>query len=171
MAMIANIIQDLKMPGTELSALCISWFTLQSNLEGEYHCSPQLTDEETKAEVIKLGPKLLRRAGLEGSVIPYFATPASFSAGEDTARPCTHCVFCPGLIFLLICPIEKASLHSSRLSRPNIPSSGCHSWNPQGRVSGFLLGAPIPLAQTHNAHCSVVPPPAHSLCAWSVQNP
>lgn len=58
------------MPRTELSAIGVSSFTLQSNLEGGLHYSPQLTDKETKAEVIKLGHKLWRRAGLEGGMIP-----------------------------------------------------------------------------------------------------
>lgn len=94
------------MPGTGLRALCVSSSTLQSSFWGKHYYGPQFKNERPKAEVIKLGHKLLRRLGLQGSMTPWpgfnhFTTFSSFSVWENTSRACTKLLFCIGLAFLL----------------------------------------------------------------------
>ena len=97
-------------------------------------------------------PKLLRRAGLEGSMIPPLCHPCLLFR----MRKYLHTQLLLHRIALspYLPDLKRISLFET--SRSNIPSSGLPFLEPPGRVSGFTLGPPIPIAQTHNTHCSLV---------------
>lgn len=135
------------MPGTGLRALCVSSSTLQSGLWGRRCYGPQFTNERTKAEVIKLGHKLLRSLGLQGSMTPWpdfnhFTTFSSFSVWENTSRACTTLLFCIGLAFLLIQLIFKNISLFTQTFKTKYPLLWMSFLAPEAEVVAFSLELP-----------------------------